>query len=119
MQNQILQSPNDYCFLVEAIAPLSRNIPWVCSVNGQSCSNEHIRRVSIDKFYHIVTGIEDAFYQMCMQLPDTITELLEKDFGNVTQKDTVIEELKNNNKDMLKALYLLAFSTYNGFDKLQ
>ena len=119
MQNQILQSPNDYCFLVEAIAPLSRNIPWVCSVNGQSCSNEHIRRVSIDKFYHIVTGIEDAFYQMCMQLPDTITELLEKDFGNVTQKDTVIEELKNNNKDMLKSLYLLAFSTYNGFDKLQ
>ncbi len=119
MQNKILQSPNDYCFLVEAIAPVSRNIPWVCSVNGQSCSNEHIRRVSIDKFYHIVTGIEDAFYQMCMQLPETIAELITETFSDVTQHDTVIEELQDKNKDMLKALYLLAFGTYNGFDQLK
>ena len=119
MQNQILQSPDDYCFLVEAIAPVSRNIPWVCSVNGQSCSNEHIRRVSMDKFYHIVTGIEDAFYQMCMQLPKTIAELTAENPVCAVQHDTVMEELKNKNEDILKALYLLAFGTYNGFDKLQ
>ena len=41
MQNQIIKTPNDYCYLVEAIAPASRNIPWGCSVNKQHCSSVH------------------------------------------------------------------------------
>ena len=32
------------------------------------------------------------------------------------EEDTVIEELKEKDSDLLKALYLLAFSTYEGFD---
>ena len=118
MQNQILKTPNDYCFLVETIAPISRNIAWGCSVNGSHCEHEHIRRVSMDKFYALVTGIEDAFYQMCMQLPITIEELIQENQIETVQKDTVIEELKQKSPDILKALYLLAFQTYEGFDKL-
>lgn len=118
MQNQILQTPNDYCYLVETIAPVSRNIPWGCSVNKQHCSNEHIRRVSMDNFYAIVTGIDDAFYQMCMQLPETIDELIAE--GNIgkMQEDTVLAELHSRNPDILKAMYLLAFESYEGFNKL-
>ena len=56
---------------------------------------------------------------MCMQLPETIAELITETFSDVTQHDTVIEELQDKNKDMLKALYLLAFGTYNGFDQLK
>lgn len=118
MQNQILQTPNDYCYLVEAIAPVSRNIPWGCSVNKQHCSNEHIRRVSMDKFYAIVTGINDAFYQMCLQLPITIDELIAEGKVGEMQEDTVLAELHRKNPDTLKAMYLLAFESYEGFDKL-
>lgn len=57
MQNQILKSPNDYCYLVEVIAPTSRNIPWGCSVGGSHVESEHIRRVSIDQLYKLVIGI--------------------------------------------------------------
>lgn len=35
MQNQILNHPDDMCFLVEAIAKHSQNIIWKCSVNGE------------------------------------------------------------------------------------
>ncbi len=118
MQNQILQTPNDYCFLVEAIAPVSRNVPWVCSVNGNRMSNEHIRRVSMDNFYKIVTGIDDAFYQLCVQLPLTIKKLINSDKVKTAKKDTVIEELKLKNPNILQSLYLLAFQDYEGFDKL-
>ena len=118
MQNQILKTPDDYCFLVETIAPVSRNIAWGCSVNGSHCEHEHIRRVSMDKFYALVTGIEDAFYQMCMQLPVTIEELIQENQIATVQKDTVMEELRMKNPDTLKALYLLAFQTYEGFEKL-
>ncbi|MBR1591430.1 MAG: Eco47II family restriction endonuclease [Ruminococcus sp.] len=118
MQNQILQTPNDYCFLVEAIAPVSRNIPWSCSVNKQHCSNEHIRRVSMDKFYALVTGIKDAFFQMCLQLPETIDELIEDNMVGQIQEDTVLAELHQKNPDTLKAMYLLAFESYEGFNQL-
>lgn len=116
MQNQLLKCPNDMCFLVETIAKHSQNIVWRCSVNGESIVHERIRRVSIDKFYEIVTGVENAFYLICKQLPITIEKLIENDVVNTVEHDTVIDELKAKNPDLLKALYLLAFETYNGFD---
>lgn len=118
MQNQILHTPNDKCFLVEVIAPSSRNIAWGCSVDGQHLETSNIRRVSIDKFYEIVTGEHDAFYQICMQLPDTITNLINSGILKTVEKDTVIEELHKKSPDTLKALYLLAFEQYEGFSKL-
>lgn len=118
MQNQILNNPEDYCFLVEAIAPISRNIPWGCSVDGRHCENPHIRRVSIDQFYKIVTGEKDAFYNLCKQLPITIDELIQEQRVKVVQRDSVLEELAQSNPDRLKALYLLAFESYEGFNNL-
>ncbi len=115
MQNQILNNPNDMCFLVETIAPHSRNTVWKCSVNGESVSHEKIRRVSMDKFYELVTGVSDAFYQICKQLPITIEKLIKTDVVETVEKDTVIEELRQKNPDLLKAIYLLAFESYNGF----
>ena len=118
MQNQILNHPDDMCFLVEAIAKHSQNIIWKCSVNGETVAHEKIRRVSMDKFYELVTGVENAFYLVCKQLPVTIEKLIKNDVVDTVEHDTVIDELKAKNPDLLKALYLLAFETYNGFDKL-
>jgi type II restriction enzyme len=53
-----------------------------------------------------------------MQLPITIEELIQENQIETVQKDTVIEELKQKSPDTLKALYLLAFQTYEGFEKL-
>lgn len=118
MQSQIIQTPYDYCFLVEVIAPVSRNIPWGCSINGEHIESPQIRRVSIDQFYKIVTKVDDAFYQMCIQLPKTIEKLIKMNSLIIVQKDTVIEELKYKSPDTLQALYLLAFEKYEGFEKL-
>ena len=118
MQNQILNSPNDYCYLVEVIAPVSRDIAWECSVNSHHCSHEHIRRATIDKFYSIVTGINDAFYQICMQLPKTINKLISEGKVGKIEQDTVLQELHKKSPNTLKALYLMAFESYEGFNNL-
>lgn len=118
MQNQILNHPDDMCFLVEVISLRSQNIAWRCSVNGKSIVHDRIRRVSIDKFYEIVTGISNAFYQICRQLPITIDKLIKTDTVDTVENDTVIDELRAKNPDLLKAIYLLAFETYNGFEVL-
>lgn len=115
MQNHIINHPNDMCFLVEAIAKRSQNIIWKCSIDGKSVSCDKIRRVSIDKFYELVTGVSDAFYQICKQLPTTIEKLIKTDVVETVEQDTVIDELKQKSPDLLKAIYLLAFESYNGF----
>lgn len=118
MQNQILKKPNAFCYLCEVIAPQTRNIRWNCSVDGVICGNDRIRRVSIDQFYKIVTGENDAFFKMCLQLPKTIEELVAENDFLQKPKDSVIAELCQKNTNVLKALYLLAFESYEGFEKL-
>ena len=124
MQNQILADDDCACCLVEAIAKKSQNIKWSTKVDKNTVQHKLIRRVSMDKFYEMVTGDPDAFYKMCMVLPEVITEVIDESKDVNVPKDTVIEELRRvaektgkgeNELSMAMAVYLLGFSTYNGF----
>lgn len=118
MQNQIMKTPSNVCFLVETIAPRSRNISWGCSVNHQHVEDDRIRRVSMDKFYEVVTGITNAFYQVCMQLPETIEKLILENQNLTAQEDTVFSELQQLSPEIQTALFKLAFQTYEGFQEI-
>lgn len=124
MQNQLLNDDDCACFLVEAIAKKSQNIKWETTVDKKKVGHKLIRRVSIDVFYEIVTGQKDAFYQICMVLPDVIEQVVKTEGNNLVPNDTVFEELQtmankaeNPNKEIaiIMAIYMLGFSTYNGF----
>ena len=115
MTTQILNDGNCDCYLVEIIAKRSQNIVWNVSLDYERVSNDHIKRVSIDKFYEEVTGDKDAFYKICKQLPIIIDEIISENDEFVVEDDTVISELRSTNPDILKSLYMLAFSTYEGF----
>ena len=88
MQNQLLQDDDCACFLVEAIAKKSQNIKWTTMVNGSNVGHKRIRRVSLDQFYALVTGDNDAFYKMCMVLPEVIEKV-------VNTMDDVRKNIKN------------------------
>ncbi|MBQ8956474.1 MAG: Eco47II family restriction endonuclease [Lachnospiraceae bacterium] len=124
MQNQLLKDDDCACFLVEAIAKRSQNIKWETTVDRNKVSHRRIRRVSLDKFYELVTGISDAFYQICMALPDVINEVIAEGENIKAPQDTVYNELMNISKNtdipsedlsMAMAIYLLGFNSYNGF----
>lgn len=119
MQNKILEDKNCECYLVEIISKASQNIIWKVSLDGSQVSNERIRRVSIDRFYEIVTGDKEAFFKICKHLPKIIDEILDEYKELQVGSDTVIDELKEKNPDLLKALYLLAFKEYEGFEQLE
>lgn len=120
MQNHLLNSKDkdrSICALVEVIAKKSQDIPWVITLDKvKQSSNEQLRRISIDKFYEIVTGDSNAFKNICEQLPITIEKVIRCNKSLQVEKDTVFEELAIINDDTLLALYKLAFSTYEGFD---
>lgn len=119
MQGQLLSDDDCACFLVEAIAKKSQNIPWSVSLDGTKQKHRRIRRVSMDEFYKIVTGQEDAFYQMCMALPDAVQEVVSSSENIAIPQDTVIEELQQiadqKGGSFALALYLLGFESYIGF----
>ena len=118
MQNQLLQDDDCACYLVEAIAKRSQDIKWETTVDKRRVSHRLIRRVSLDRFYALVTGQEDAFYQMCMVLPGVIESVVDTADIKVP-RDTVMQELQNSadaqGVSIAMAIYMLGFSTYSGF----
>lgn len=124
MQNQLLTDDDCACFLVEAIAQRSQNIKWETTVDKRKVGHKLIRRVSLDQFYSLVTGQDDAFYQMCMVLPSVIEKAVEDLDGTLVPHDTVIDELRKlaskqniESEDLAIAMaaYMLRFGSYEGF----
>jgi hypothetical protein len=115
MLNTLLKDNESTCMLVEVIATKSQNIPWVITLDGQKQdANPKIRRVSIDKFYGIVTGDNLAFQKLCSVIPMVIEDVV-NEIKLVEKKNTVFKELKEISENTLKSLYLLAFRKYEGF----
>lgn len=102
MQGQLLRDDDCACFLVEAIAKKSQNIPWQVSVDGVRQKHKRIRRVSMDEFYALVTGQRDAFYRMCMALPEVIQNVLHQSQSVAAPHDTVIDELNEMAEKKIK-----------------
>jgi hypothetical protein len=117
MLSKINNHPDATCILVEIIAKNSQNIEWKISLDGESISDPRIRRVSIDKFYEIVTGEKEAFKQLVEILPIVMDDVLE-DIQQQGIENTVFDELQRVDNNMLKSLYLLSFKKYEGFDNL-
>lgn len=124
MQNQLLKDDDCACFLVEAIAKKSQNIKWETTVDKNKVGHKLIRRVSMDQFYALVTGQEDAFYQICRVLPEMIERVVAEEGENLVPHDTVYDELKTIADNMYisdkklafaLAIYMLGFSSYNRF----
>ena len=119
MQSQLLADDDCACFLVEVIAKKSQNISWAVSVDGQQKKHKRIRRISMDMFYALVTGQEDAFYQMCMVLPGVIEKTVNDSVAVTIPKDSVIECLaemaQSKDGSFALALYMLGFNSYKGF----
>lgn len=115
MQSKIIRDSKATCMLVEVIATQSQDKTWIASVDKERFENEHIRRVSMDKFYEIVFGDSSAFSKLCKALPLILDDVIEE-LGRTTNQNTVFAELATISPDIMKSLYLLAFKTYDGFD---
>ena len=101
--------------LVEIIAKNSQDIPWVVTIdNEKQASNESMRRVSIDKFYEVVTADKFAFQKLCLILPTVIKDVVDN-IKTRNKTNTVFEELSTLSSDLLTSIYLLSFKKYEGF----
>ena len=115
MQGQVLKNPTSTCVLVEVIAKKSQDIAWKVSLDGLTQQDDRIRRVSIDKFYSLVTERDDSFKNLCTVLPTVIGDVVNTlNIKNV--ENTVFNELKSLSPNLLKSIYMLSFKKYEGFN---
>lgn len=104
------------CYLVEVIAKESQDIPWkLGKAPLREERQKRLRRISIDRFYEIVTGDKTAFASLCSVLGCVIDDVLSKNPQAIAD-NTVLNELCADGTDILKTLFCLSFSTYRGFD---
>ncbi len=117
MQSRLLEDDEAVCYLVEVISKKSQDTTWEISIDGKKCAHKRIRKISMDRFYDLVFEDPLAFYKLCTALPQIIEDVINDD-GSLKLQNTVLQELGKEHQDMIAALYLLAFSTYEGFGNI-
>mgnify|MGYP002739646593 CR=1 FL=1 len=110
MQDRILHDDEATCILVEVIARTSSDEKWF--INGTS--HKQIRRMSIDRFYEQAFGDPLAFHKLCKALPRVLEDVLAS-IDTQGIKNSVYKELCETSSNLFNSIYLLAFSSYNGF----
>ncbi len=110
MLKKINEDENAICFLVEVIASKSQNITWI---KEGYAGDERIRRVSVDQFYKIVTGEDDAFSQILDALEENLLALGGKaELKAEGLVNGIMNDLNELNDSEYEALRELAFKTY-------
>lgn len=111
------------CYWVQILAKGSFNNLWKGEINGKEYSHSRVYKISGDKFYALLSGKENAFFQLYKVLPLAINDyLISIEKGNTIKENSALDEIKleikASNKTILDQITFENYSYYLGFDKL-
>ena len=109
-------------YYVEIISKESVCENWKFTSRGKQYCDKNIYRISGDKFYSLVFGVDDAFYQVIMALPIALTDFINQNnislnFVNDTfnYNDLLIGATEKTN--LYEKICFDVFKSYDGFEK--
>lgn len=111
------------CYWVQILSKGSFCELWSGDINGKEYSHSRVYKISGDQFYAIISGQQDALFQLYQVLPKAIKDYLK----SVKQTDSIsensaLEEIKSETKttkrSVLDQITFENYSYYLGFDKL-
>ena len=111
------------CYWVQILAKGSFNELWHGDINGKEYSHSRVYKISGDRFYSLLTGEEDALYQLYKSLPLAINDYLNKlehkeDFIETSAVEEIKSDSLKNQRTLLDQITFENYSHYLGFDKL-
>lgn len=118
---------NDYkkakCYWVQILAKGSFCELWTGDINGKEYSHSRVYKISGDLFYALVSGQEDALFQLYKTLPIAIKDYLKSiDQNEEVAENSALDEIKSETKkskrSILDQITFENYSYYLGFDKL-
>ncbi len=111
------------CYWVQILAKGSFNEHWKGEINGKEYSHSRVFKISGDQFYALLSGQDDALYQLYKALPKAIKDYLksvEKD-DSIKQNSALEEitgEIEKSKRSVLDQITFENYSYYLGFEKL-
>lgn len=111
------------CYWVQILAKGSFNEHWTGDINGKEYSHSRVFKISGDQFYALLTGEEEAFYNLYKALPLAIDDYLKS--IEITDKakdhsalDEIESEIEISNRSILDQITFDNYSYYLGFKDL-
>jgi hypothetical protein len=111
------------CYWVQILAKNSFNEHWKGEINGKEYTHSRVFRISGDKFYALLSGKEDALFQLYKALPVAVDDYMassKPDKG--VQENSALEEItaetEKSKRSILDQITFDNYSYYLGFDKL-
>lgn len=118
---------NDYkkakCYWVQILAKGSFCQLWSGDINGKEYSHSRVYKISGDQFYALLSGQDDAMFQLYKVLPSAIKDYLKsaeksKDIAENSALDELKAGTKKSKRNILDQIAFENYSYYLGFDKL-
>lgn len=110
------------CYWVQILAKSSFNEEWAGEINGKEYSHSRVFKISGDQFYALLSGQEDALFQLYNALPKAIDDYLKSiSLKNTKKENSALEEIKaeteKTKRNVLDQITFENYSYYLGFDK--
>jgi Eco47II restriction endonuclease len=111
------------CYWVQILAKGSFNEKWTGELNGKEYSHSRVYKISGDQFYALLSGQDDALFQLYKVLPHAIKDYLnalETQTGVIENSalDEIKTEIKTTNRSILDQITFENYNYYLDFDKL-
>jgi hypothetical protein len=111
------------CYWVQILAKSSFCELWSGDINGKEYSHSRVYKISGDQFYALLTGQQDAMFQLYRVLPKAIKDYLKaKKSIEENLENSALNEIKSetivSKRSVLDQITFENFSFYLGFDKL-
>jgi hypothetical protein len=111
------------CYWVQILAKGSFKEPWCGEINGKEYNHSRVYKISGDQFYAMLSGQDDALFQLYQSLPFAIEDFMKSIVDDVTiQKNSVLDEIqseiKTSKRSILDQITFENYSYYLGFNNL-
>lgn len=111
------------CYWVQILAKNSFCEHWKGDINGKEYSHSRVFKISGDQFYYLLSGKNDALFQLYKKLPLVIKDYLNSlETIKATKENSALEEIKSeletSKRTVLDQITFENYSYYLGFNKL-
>lgn len=111
------------CYWVQILAKGSFCELWKGDINGKEYGHSRVYKISGDQFYALLSGKEDAFFQLYKNLPIVVNDYLNSiEKSELTKENSALDEIKSetiiSKRTILDQITFENYSYYLGFDKL-
>lgn len=111
------------CYWVQVLAKNSFCELWKGDINGKEYSHSRVYKISGDQFYALLSGKQNALFQLYKNLPIAIKDYLDSvEKSGLVKENSALDEVKSetqtSNRTILDQITFENYSYYLGFDKL-